>query len=100
MLCSASSCCILFLAVALVELLDAAACLYVTLTTREERMALGADIDAKLRLRGTRLERVAATADNRSLMIFRMDTLFHIYTPHFSPNWEFYKPSVRKLGQT
>ena len=85
MLCSASSCCILFLAVALVELLDAAACLYVTLTTREERMALGADIDAKLRLRGTCLERVTATANYRSFIVLRMNTLLHIYTPHFPP---------------
>lgn len=67
----------LFLAVALVELLDAAACLYVTLTTREERMALGADIDAELRLRGARLERVATAAGDRSLVVLRMDTLFH-----------------------
>ena len=89
MLCSASSCCILFLAVALVELLDAAACLYVTLTTREERMALGADIDAKFRFRGASLERVAATADNRSFVVLRMDTLFHSITPLFPPrNWE------------
>lgn len=110
MLCSASSCCILFLAVALVELLDAAACLYVTLTTREERMALGADIDAKLRLRGTRLERVTATANYRSFIVLRMNTLLHIYTPHFPPrNWEWiqahyarawFRPSSPSSGES
>ena len=87
-------------AVALVEFLDSTARSDVTLTSREERMAFRAYIDAKLLFRGTRLERIAATADYGSLMIFRMNTLLHIYTPHFSPNWEFYKPSVRKLGQT
>ena len=90
----------LFLAVTFIEFLNTSACLDVTLTSREERMAFRAYIDAKLLFRGTRLERIAATADYGSLMIFRMNTLFHIYTPHFSPNWEFYKPSVRKLGQT
>ena len=71
--------------IALVELLDAAACLDVTLTTREERMALGADIDAKLFFRGTRLERVAATADNGSFVVIRMDTLLHSIHLSFPP---------------
>mgnify|MGYP007128042481 CR=1 FL=1 len=62
-------------------------------------MALGADIDAKLRLRGTRLERVTATANYRSFIVLRMNTLLHIYTPHFPPGTgNGYKLTMRKLG--
>ena len=75
----------LFLAVALVELLDAAAGSDITLTTREERMALRAHVDADLRLRGTRRERVAATADDLCvIVILRMNALlqfFHLAFP-------------------
>ena len=78
----------LFLAVTFIEFLDTSACLDVTLTSREERMALGANINTKLFFRRTRLERVAAATDYCSLMIFRMNTFFHVYTPHFSPDWE------------
>ena len=78
----------LFLAVTFIEFLNTSACLDVTLTSREERMALGTNINTKLFFRRTRLERVAAATDYCSLMIFRMNTLFHVYTPHFSPDWE------------
>ena len=78
----------LFLAVTFIEFLNTSACLDVTLTSREERMALGANINTKLFFRRTRLERVAAATDYCSLMIFRMNTFFHVYTPHFSPDWE------------
>ena len=74
------------LAVALVELLDAAAGSDVTLTTREERMALRAHVDADLRLRGTRRERVAAAADDLRLrIILRMNAFFHVFPPRFAP---------------
>ena len=47
-------------------------------------MALGADIDAEFRLRGTRLERVAAAASYRSFVVLRMNTLLHYrYTSLF-----------------
>ena len=96
---SASYCCILFLVIALVELLDTAAGLNVTLTSREERMALGADIDAKLFLRGTRFERVATAADNSSFVVIRMDTLFHSIHLSFPPGTgNGYKPARRRLG--
>ena len=65
------------LAVTLVELLDTAARLDVALTSREERMAFRANIDVELFLRGARLERVATAAGDRSLVVLRMDTLFH-----------------------
>ncbi len=74
------------LLITLVELLDATACLNVTLTTRKDRMALGANINTKLLLRGTRLERVAAAASYRSFKEFRMNPLLHTYTPLFPPN--------------
>ena len=67
----------LFLGIALVELLDAPAGLDIALTSREERMALGADIDAKLLLRGACRELVAAAAGDGRLVKFRMDTFLH-----------------------
>lgn len=73
------------LAVTLVELLDTAARLDVALTSREERMAFRANIDVELFLRGARLERVAAAADDGCLIIIRMDSLFHADTPRFPP---------------
>ena len=44
-----------------------------------ERMALRADINTKLRLGGTSLERLAACAFNSSFNVFRMDSLLHLY---------------------
>ena len=65
------------IAVALLELVNTSTGINQLLLTGEERMALGADIDAELRLRGARLERVATAAGDRSLVVLRMDTLFH-----------------------
>ena len=89
----------LFLAVTFIEFLNTSACLDVTLTSREERMALGADIDAELRLRGARLERVATTADNGSFVVIRMDTLLHSIHLSFPPGTgNGYKLTMRELG--
>ena len=68
----------LLLAVTLVEFLNTSASLCVTLTPREKRMALGADIDAKLLLGGSRRELIAAAASHRSLEELRMDTFFRL----------------------
>ena len=97
-------------AVALLEAINASAGVYQLLLASKERMALGADIDAKLRLRGTRLERVTATANYRSFIVLRMNTLLHIYTPHFPPrNWEWiqahyarawFRPSSPSSGES
>ena len=62
-------------------------------------MALGADIDMELRDRGARLERVTTAAGYRSLVILRMDTLFHsLFHLAFPQTGIRYKPALRKLG--
>jgi hypothetical protein len=43
-------------------------------------VALGADIDMQLFLRGARLELIAAAADYRSFEKLRMNSFFHYYT--------------------
>ena len=88
------------LAVALVELLDAAARLDVTLTTREERMALRANVNMNLRLRGTRRERVAATADDLCvIVILRMNALLQFFHLAFPQRLGIgYKEALRLLG--
>lgn len=77
---------------------NTSACLdVITLTSREERMALGANINTKLFFRRTRLERVLPQPQiTVSFMIFRMNTFFHVYTPHFSPDWEIIQVSYAK----
>ena len=69
---------LLLLAITLVEALDTPACSDITLTASVERMALGADINMQLRLRGTCRERISARADNLCLVILRMDILLHL----------------------
>ena len=88
------------LAVALVELLDTTARLDVTLTTREERMAFRANVNMDLRLRGTRRERVAATADDlRVIVILRMNTLLQFFHLAFPQRLGIgYKAALRLLG--
>ena len=88
------------LLIALVELLDTATCLYVTLTASEERMALGANVDAQILLRGTGLEGIAATAGHSSLEELGMNTLFHIYTPHFPQELGWIQARSCRLGYT
>ena len=73
----------LFLRVALLELLDASARLNVTLTSREERMALRADIDTQILLRRTGRERIAAATRHRRLEVLGMNAFFHVDTPRF-----------------
>ena len=61
----------------LVELLNASACINQLLLTREERMALRADLDLYILLRRARLYHVAAGAGDGGRFILRMNTFFH-----------------------
>ena len=71
--------------VTLLETLDPAAFGLPAKTPRKERVALRADVDAKLLLRRARRELVAAAASHRRLEIFGMDTLFHALHLTFPP---------------
>jgi hypothetical protein len=62
---------------AALEALDATARIHKLLLPRVERVALGADLDVELGLRGPRLELVAARATNRGKDIVRMDVGLH-----------------------
>ena len=71
--------------VTLLEALDAAALGLTTKTPREERMALRANVDAKLLLRRARRELVAAAASHRRLEKLGMDSFFHALHLTFLP---------------
>ena len=72
--------------VTLLEALDAAALGLTAQTSREERMALRANVDAKLLLRRARRELVAAAASHRRLEKLGMDSFFHALHLTFLPN--------------
>src|ERR1041385_1150258 len=59
------------------EALDPAAGIHHLLLPRVERVAVGADLDVKLRLRRSRLELVAAGAANMRDDVLGMDAGFH-----------------------
>ena len=69
----------------LVESFNTSARINQLLLAREERMAFGANIDAQFFLRGTRGERVTATAGYLCFEVFRMNTLFHKLHLAFTP---------------
>ena len=46
-----------------------------------ERMALVANLDVDLLLRGAGRERVAAGTGDHRFLVLRMDALFHLYSP-------------------
>ena len=79
--------CLLFFASAsveaLVEALDASAGIDQLLLAREERVALGADFNLDVLLRGKHLDDVAAVAGDRGLFAVRMDAFschdFHLF---------------------
>src|SRR2546421_5298770 len=58
---------------AALEALDTSAGIHQLLLARVERVALGADLDVQLRLRGTRLERVPAGAVHVRVDVVGMD---------------------------
>ena len=71
---------------ALLEAIDATACIDELLLSGKERMALGANFNTDILLGGAGLDNITASAGNGSLAIVRMDLflhlihLFHIYT--------------------
>ena len=68
---------LLLLCVTLVELLNTTTSCNIALTTSEERMALGANINSQLLLGGAGSEGVAATTNYLCFMEFWMDTCLH-----------------------
>ena len=64
-------------AVTLLETINTTARVNELLLAGEERVALGADFNAQLRLGGTRYESVAANAGHGRLLILRMDAFLH-----------------------
>ena len=75
--------CVLFVnAVLLVELVNAAAGVNELLLAGVERVALGADLDGDVLLRGAGLVHGAAGAADRGRLVIRMDTVFHSHSPH------------------
>src|SRR5699024_5907044 len=85
------------------ELIDAATGIDELLSPREEGMALAADIDLHYVhvLRGARLERLAACADDGHLMIVGMNVRLHSsFTSLINGKYGFYYspfPAVRQL---
>ena len=73
----------LLTAEALVEALNTSAAVNQLLLTSVERMALGANFDVDLRLSGTSLDDVTASAGDGAVNVIRMDTLLHSFSPHF-----------------
>ena len=64
-------------AVTLLETINTTARVNELLLAGEERVALGADFNAQLRLGGTRYEGVTANASHGRLLILRMDAFLH-----------------------
>ena len=69
-------------AVLLVEFVHAAAGVDELLLAGVERVALGADLDGDVLLRGAGLVHGAAGAADRGRLVIRMDTVFHSHSPH------------------
>ena len=69
--------------VAALKALNTSAGVNQLLLTSVERMALGANFDVDLRLGGTSLDDVTASAGDGAVNVIRMDTLLHSFSPHF-----------------
>ena len=61
----------------LLEAVDASAGIHELLFAREVRMALGTNFDADIALGRAGLDNFAASAADRGLLIFRMDSFLH-----------------------
>src|SRR5262249_61379165 len=72
---------LVLLLVALREALDASGGVDQLLLAGEERVALGADLEAQLLARGARDELLAARAAHRHFLVLGMDSLFHLVLP-------------------
>ncbi len=66
---------------ALLKAINTSAGVYQLLLTGEERMALRANVDNDVLLRGARFDDVAASATNGRLVILGMDSLLHVVSP-------------------
>ena len=65
----------------LLESVNASAGINQLLLAGVERMALVANLDVDLFLRGAGRERVAAGTGDHRFLVLRMDALFHLYSP-------------------
>ena len=68
-------------AVALLEAINASAGVYQLLLTREEGVALGANVNDDVLLGGAGLNDIAAGTADRGLLVVGMDALFHVVSP-------------------
>ena len=69
-------------AVAGAEFVDATCGINELLLAGVEGVALGADLDGDVLLRGAGLVHGAASAADRGRLVIRMDTVFHSHSPH------------------
>ena len=76
----------------LLEAVNASAGIDQLLLAGEEGVALGANFNLQLALHGTRLKRLTAYATDDGLAIFRMDLLFHAFSPLLRMLWVHLKP--------
>jgi hypothetical protein len=67
------------------EFVYAATGIHEFLLTREERMAVGANLYAESLLDGSGFKLVAASAGNFYDVVVRMNTLLHLFAPLFRP---------------
>ena len=70
--------------VLLLETVYASACINKLLLTGKEGVALGADFNLDVLLRGTGFDNLAASAGNGCSLILGMNVLFHALSPPFS----------------
>jgi len=84
-----------FLAIALVEAIDASCGIDQLLFAGKERVASGADFDVQVALfRRARLERLAASAGNCDIDVFWMNSWFHLITLYRRPPAAFFKQDM------
>ena len=67
--------------VSFLETIDTTARIYELLLAREERMALGANINSHLFFYGAGCEGVAAGTGHNALAVCRMYFFFHVFSP-------------------
>ena len=83
-------------AVFTIELLNSTTGSGSLLLTCIKRMALGADFNVNITLCGTRLKCVTAVACNVRYYVFRLDILFHDYSPFNAGSEIWLRTSVYK----
>jgi hypothetical protein len=65
----------------LLEAINTSAGVYQLLLTREEGVALGANVNDDILLSGAGLNDIAAGTADRGLLVLGMDALFHVVSP-------------------